>query len=84
MKAIENGFTKISELFGIKGYLGRSMINKISSKERMAYYKSLPLWDVIEREIEELVENRDFELTTAQDIVVGSIIRAIESASTKR
>ena len=58
--------------------------SKMSPKERMAYYKSLPLWNVIEREIEELIANRDLELTTAQDIVVGSIIGAIESTSTKR
>lgn len=54
--------------------------SKMGPKERMAYYKSLRLWNVLEKEIEKLIANRDLELTTAQDIVVGSIIGAIESS----
>lgn len=53
----------------------------MAPKERMAYLKALPLWTIVEKEIDELVENGDLELTTAHDIVVGSLVSAIEGGT---
>ncbi len=56
----------------------KSKNKHMTYQERIAYYKSYPLWPIVEKEIEELIANKDIELTTAQDIVVASIIKAIE------
>jgi hypothetical protein len=43
----------------------------------MALYKSLSLWNVIEKELEELIDNQDIEITTVQDLVVVSLVKAV-------
>lgn len=61
------------------------MVQKIKTKlpecktpeERMALYKSLSLWNVIEKELEELIDNQDIEITTVQDLVVVSLVKAV-------
>lgn len=50
---------------------------RMAPEERMALLKSLSLWDVIEQEIEELIDNQDIKLTTVQDLVVSSIVEKV-------
>lgn len=48
---------------------------RLTPEDRMAFYKSLPLWNIIEKEIEELIDNQDIKVTTVQDLVVASLVR---------
>lgn len=48
---------------------------RLTPEDRMAFYKSLPLWNIIEKEIEELIDNQDIKVTTVQDFVVASLVR---------
>lgn len=65
------------------------MVQKIKTKlpecktpeDRMALYKSLPLWNIIENELEELIDNQDIEVTTVQDLVVVSFVKAVLKGS---
>jgi hypothetical protein len=43
-------------------------------------YGSSPFWEIIEDESVELVENRDIELTTHPDLVIGSLVKRIEES----
>ncbi len=43
-------------------------------------YKNLPLWKVIEKELIELEENQDLNITTQSEIVIGSIVKAIKDS----
>jgi hypothetical protein len=43
-------------------------------------YKNLPLWKVIEKELIELEENQDLNITTQPEIVIGSIVKAIKDS----
>lgn len=45
-----------------------------------AEYRNLPLWKVIEKELIELEENQDLNITTQQDIVIGSLVKAIKDS----
>ena len=49
------------------------------SRERGYYkkYGSSPLWDIIENELVELVENQDIQITTHPDFVIGSLVATI-------
>ncbi len=53
------------------------------TEEYMAYLKSLPLWDIIEKEIEALIDNQDLKLTTVQDLVVASLVEVVEKNKKK-
>lgn len=53
------------------------LLKRMAPEERMALLKSLSLWDVIEQEIEELIDNQDIKLTTVQDLVVSSIVEKV-------
>lgn len=44
-------------------------------------YEGTALWDVIQREIEALIENRDLQLQTAPEYVIGSLCKALDDAS---
>lgn len=41
-------------------------------------YRSLPLWELIAKGIDELIENNDLELTTHEDYVIGYLVKKIE------
>lgn len=43
-------------------------------------YESLRIWRVVSHEIDELVANRDLELTTAPEYVIGSLCKALDEA----
>ena len=47
---------------------------RLTPEDRMAFYKSLPLWNIIEKEIKELIDNQDIKVTTVQDLVVASLV----------
>lgn len=51
---------------------------RMTPQQRMEYYKSLPLWEVVEKEVEDLVKNKDIQLTTVQDLVVASLLKAVK------
>ncbi len=41
-------------------------------------YKKLKAWKVIEKELHELVENQDLQITTMPDLVIGSLVKCLE------
>lgn len=43
-------------------------------------YKESLIWEIIEKELKELEENQDLEITTLPDIVVGSLVKAIKES----
>lgn len=43
-----------------------------------AEYRNLALWKVVEKELRELEENQDLNITTQVDIVIGSLVKAIK------
>jgi len=49
----------------------------------MAYLKSLPLWAIIENEIEELIENQDLIPTTVQDLIIASLVEVVDKNKKK-
>lgn len=52
---------------------------RMTPTHRMIYLKFLPLWDVIEKEIEELIDNQDIKVTTFKDLVVARLIEKVIS-----
>lgn len=40
-------------------------------------YKETKLWKVVEEELNSLVENQDIEITTAYELIVGSLTKKI-------
>ena len=43
-------------------------------------YESLRIWRAASQEIDERVANRDVELTTAPEYVIGSLCKALDEA----
>jgi hypothetical protein len=44
------------------------------------YENTVPLWKIIEKELVELEENQDLNITTQPEIVIGSIVKAIKDS----
>ena len=40
-----------------------------------------PLWAAVERAVDDLIENRDLQLTTVKDFVVGYIVKQVSVIS---
>jgi uncharacterized hydantoinase/oxoprolinase family protein len=68
------------------GHMGQKTKTKKtrSPEENMAYLKSLPLWDILENELEELIENQDLELTTIQDLITASLVEVVDKNKSGR
>ena len=45
-----------------------------------AKYRNLPIWKVIKKELIELEENQDLDITTQLEIVIGSIVKTIKDS----
>jgi hypothetical protein len=53
-----------------------------NSNQNRAYeqYKNSPLWKIIEKAIDDLVENQDLKETTSRDLIVGYLVKCIKTS----
>lgn len=49
-------------------------IGRIRQNTPYERYKQLPKWDIIERRLEQLIDNQDIELSTDIDYIVGYLL----------
>jgi hypothetical protein len=52
------------------------------SKRPYSDYLDSPLWKIIEQELHDLEDNGDIEITTNEDLIIGSLVQKIEEACT--
>lgn len=69
------------------GQMDRKIISKAPSKKTAHPYEKLektPIWALVDRAIAALIKNKDIELTTRREYVVGYICKTLaDDTSTK-